>query len=126
MQQQNQNVVLTLDNFSRHYVEYQLKNVLLIVFFKPNLTAWIQPLNASIIHCVKVHYHQGQCRQVLDCNNAEEADIWAMDQLKAVCLMDCTWDNITMDTIMNCWRHTKILTERKEQALTRTDKVDQA
>jgi hypothetical protein len=74
MQQQNRNVVLTLDNFSGHYVEYQPKNVL-VVFFEPNLTAWIQPLNAGIIRCVKAHYRRGQCRRALDCDDAEEADI---------------------------------------------------
>jgi hypothetical protein len=125
MQQQKCNVVLTLDNFSGHYVKYQPRNVL-VVFFKPNLTAWIQLLDASIIHCVKVHYRQEQCRQALDWDDAGEEDIWVMDQLEAMRLMDCAWDNVTVDTIVNCWGHTKILPSPKQRAQQGTGEVSQA
>ena len=55
MQVQGQNVCLHLDNFSGHRISYNPMNVKLL-FFKPNLTAWVQPLNAGIICCFKAHY----------------------------------------------------------------------
>jgi hypothetical protein len=125
MQQQSHNVILTLDNFSGHYIEYQPKNVL-VVFFEPNLTAWIQPLDAGIIHCVKVHYRREQCHWALDRDDAREEDIWVMDQLEAMRLMDCAWDNVTVDTIVNCWDHMKILPSPEEQAQQGTGEVSQA
>jgi hypothetical protein len=90
-----------------------------------NLTAWIQPLDTGIICCVKAHYWQEQCCWALD-QDAGEEDIWVMDQLEAMCLMDCAWDNITVDTIVNCWGHTKILPSPKEQAQQGMGEVSQA
>jgi hypothetical protein len=57
MQKQKRKVCLYLDNFSGHYISYEPMNVELI-YFKPNLTAWVQPLDAGIIHCFKAHYQQ--------------------------------------------------------------------
>ena len=49
---QNRKVYLHLDNFLGHYIFYELINVELI-YLKPNLMAWVQPLDAGIIHCFK-------------------------------------------------------------------------
>lgn len=44
-------VALTLDNFAGHKITYEPTNIELI-YFEPNLTPYVQPLNAGIIWSV--------------------------------------------------------------------------
>ena len=60
MHQQNRNVCLTMDNFSTHKIAYQPMNIK-IIFFEPNLTPFLQLLDAGIIHCFKAHYQRSFC-----------------------------------------------------------------
>ena len=55
MRSQNWHICLTLDNFSAHYVSYE-PQIIWLVFFEPNLTSFVQPLDARIIHFFKAHY----------------------------------------------------------------------
>jgi hypothetical protein len=43
MQNQNQHIYFTLDNFSGHNIQYKPQNIRL-VFFEPNMTSFVQPL----------------------------------------------------------------------------------
>lgn len=71
MHQQNWNVCLTLDNFLSHDINYEPTNIW-IVFFEPNLTAFMQPLDAGVIQCFKAHYRQAFCQCALDLDDAGE------------------------------------------------------
>ena len=48
-------VTLTINNFPGDMITYKPTNTKL-VYFEPNLTPYIQPLDAGIIQCFKVHY----------------------------------------------------------------------
>ncbi|KAF7720678.1 hypothetical protein EC973_006540 [Apophysomyces ossiformis] len=52
-------VVLVLDNFAGHYVEYEPSNVELL-FLPLNTTLHTQPLDGRIIHTFKAHYKRYQ------------------------------------------------------------------
>jgi hypothetical protein len=80
-----------------------------MIFFEPNLTAWIQPLDAGIIRCLKAHYRGEQCARALDLDEAGEADIWEMNQLESMLMCKAAWRAVSSATIANCWRHTAIL-----------------
>jgi hypothetical protein len=71
MGQQNHKVCLTVDNFSAHEIAYQPKNMQ-IKYFGPNLTSFVQPLDAGIIRCVKAHYCHSFCHRALDLDDAGE------------------------------------------------------
>ena len=60
MHLQNRKIILLLDNFSGHNIDYSPTNIRL-VFFAPNMTAFIQPLDAGIIRCFKAHYRALFC-----------------------------------------------------------------
>jgi hypothetical protein len=107
MHQQNHYICLTLDNFSGHRITYQLTNVH-IEFFEPNLTAFIQPLDAGIICCFKAHYHQGLCQHALDLNDVGKQDIYNIILLKAMLMANEAWDSISSATVEHCWNHTRI------------------
>lgn len=110
MRNQNRKVCLLIDNFSGHYIPYEPKNIE-IVFFEPNLTAFIQPLDAGVIRCFKAHYRNAFCMRALDLDEAGEHDIYKVDLLEAMLMAQEAWDSIEATTIQNCWNHTGIQRE---------------
>jgi hypothetical protein len=56
-----------MDNFSGHDVGYDPKNIK-IIFFAPNLTAWIQPCDAGIIRNFKALYRIAYVLNELEMN----------------------------------------------------------
>ena len=55
MRASNRHVLLLLDNFSGHCVEYSPTNIELI-FLPPNSTSKVQPLDGGIIKAFKAHF----------------------------------------------------------------------
>src|SRR3954453_24062640 len=102
MRQQNRKVCLTVDNFSGHEFAYQPTNVQL-EFFEPNLTSFVQPLDAGIIRCFKAHYRRAFCHCALDLDDAGERDIYNINLLEAMLMAKEAWDAITPTMIENCW-----------------------
>jgi len=107
MRVQKRKVCLHLDNFSGHYISYEPTNVELI-YLKPNLTAWVQPLDAGIIRCFKAHYRQRFCQEALKRDASGEADIYSFNLLETLHMAHDAWDDVTPETIKNCWKHTGI------------------
>ena len=110
MRQQNHHVCLVLDNFSGHYIDYEPMNVKM-VYFAPNLTPWVQPLDAGIICCFKAHYCRRFCGNALKRDDLGEADIYNIDLLQVLQMATAAWEDITPETIKNCWKHTGIQRE---------------
>ena len=107
MQAQKRKVCLHLDNFSGHYISYEPMNVELI-YLKPNLMAWVQPLDAGIICCFKAHYRQQFCQEALKRDVSGKADIYSFNLLETLHMARDAWDDVTPETIKNCWNHTGI------------------
>ena len=107
MRAQNRNVCLHLDNFSGHYIPYEPTNVEL-VFFRLNLTAWVQPLDAGIIRCFKAHYQRQFCQEALKRDISGIVDIYSFDLLEVLHMASNAWDNVTAEMIKNCWNHADI------------------
>jgi len=107
MRKQKRKVCLHLNNFSGHYVSYEPMNVELI-FFKPNLTSWVQPLDAGIIRCFKAHYRRQFCQEALTRDSSGQADIYSFNLLETLHMACDAWDDVTAETIKNCWDHADI------------------
>jgi hypothetical protein len=107
MQRQNRHVCLLLDNFSGHYIDYEPTNVKM-VYFAPNLTPWVQPLDAGIIRCFKAHYRKRFCKNALQRDELGEADIYKINLLQVLQMAAAAWDDVTPKTIENCWNHAGI------------------
>ncbi|GAA5878265.1 hypothetical protein JCM1840_002366 [Sporobolomyces johnsonii] len=103
-------IILLMDNFSGHRVPYQPKNIK-IVFFIPNITAFVQPCDAGIIRTLKALYCRSFCERALDHDDAGEREIYKIDILEAMLLMNAAWTKVSKSTIANCWAHTGILSE---------------
>ena len=85
MKQMNQKILL--DNFSGHkWHKEVIMNIK--VFFSPNLTPFVQPADAGIIRCLKVIF----CKLILCCSldheDEGEVNIFAIDQLEAMWLLE--------------------------------------
>jgi hypothetical protein len=107
MRQENRNVCLHLDNFSGHYIDYEPTNVR-IVYFGPNLTSWVQPLDAGIIRCFKAHYRQRFCKSALERDELGEVNIYGINLLQVLQMATAAWDDVSPETIRNCWKHAGI------------------
>jgi len=53
MKQTNRKILLLLDNFSGHKWREEKVTNIEVLFFSPNLTPFVQPADAGIIHCLK-------------------------------------------------------------------------
>ena len=107
LQLKNHQITLTLDNFTGHTIQYQLKNIMLI-YFKPGLTLHIQPLNVGIIHCFKAHYQHQFCLCTIEWDDSKEQDIYKVNFLEVIMMAKRVWKSVSSMTIQNCWNHTDI------------------
>ncbi|KAF8227377.1 hypothetical protein L208DRAFT_1297022 [Tricholoma matsutake] len=104
MRNENRHICLTLDNFLGHDIQYQPQNIRLL-YFEPNMTSSVQPLDAGIIRCFKARYHREFCLRMIKRDETGEHDINLMEGM----LMACTaWRQVEVSNIKNCWNHAKI------------------
>src|SRR5882672_447493 len=99
---QNRHILLSVNNFTGHGIAYNPRNIL-IEFFEPNLTAYVQPLDAGIICCFKAF-----CIHAIDLNDAGESNIYKINLLEAMTMAKAAWKDVTKETIVNCWNHMQI------------------
>jgi hypothetical protein len=108
MRQQKRHILLLLDNFSGHTIHYQPTHIQ-IEFFEPNMTSFVQPLDAGIIQCFKAHYRRAMCIRTLDKDEADKREIYKVDLLEAMLMAKEAWAVVSVQTNKNCWKHTGIL-----------------
>ena len=101
---QKRHVHLWLDNFSGHSTSYMLTNICMEMF-KPNMTSFIQPLDAGIIHCFKAHYRRIFCLHAIDLDEAGEENIYKINLLEVMLTVKEAWACVSQETIKNCWAH---------------------
>ena len=121
MKRTNRKILLLLDNFSGHKWHKETITHIKVIFFSPNLTPFVQPADAGIIRCLKAIFRKLILRRSLDREDAGEIDIFAINQLEAMRLLEEAWKSIKQSTIVNCWRHTGILPSNDEEASSSRD-----
>jgi len=107
MRNPGRNIIMLIDNFSGHFIKYEPRNIHL-EYFEPNLTSFVQPCDAGIIHCVKAHYRRAYCLRAIELDEADEHDIYKINLLEAMLMVKGAWDAVTAETIKHCWEHTGI------------------
>src|ERR1700761_4879148 len=98
MHLQNRKIVLLIDNFSGHNIEYHPTNIRM-EFFAPNMTPFVQPLDARIIRCFKAHYHTLFCQHALDLDTIREENIFKINIREAMLMAKAAWDAVHPTTI---------------------------
>ena len=115
MKAQNRKVLLLLDNFSGHAVDYVPTNVELL-FLPPNTTSHLQPLDGGIIRAFKAHFKKKQYRKAYQYvgmlqNGHQDVvgpvdKVFEVDQLQAMKWAREAWKAVSEETIKNCWNST--------------------
>lgn len=98
----NRRILLFIDNCTAHVSVTGLTNTWLI-FFPPNCTSRLQPADQGITQNLKVYYRQAMIRRMLQYLD-EDQPIKAIDLKDATFMLAKAWDNVSPDTIQNCWR----------------------
>lgn len=94
-----------MDNFAGHKISYEPTNIQ-IEYFEPNLTSFVQPLDAGIIRNLKAIYRRMFCERALDLDDADEPDVFKINLLEAMLQTKEAWASVKAESIANCWRHT--------------------
>jgi len=110
MRNENRHICLILNKFSGHFIVYEPRNIQL-EFFEPNLTSFVQPLDAGIIRGFKAHYRRAYCARALDLDEAGESDIYKINLLEAMCMARKAWKSVDKTTLKNCWKHAAVQLE---------------
>jgi hypothetical protein len=114
MVRQRRKCLVLLDNFSGHQWNEENVQQTNVEFFSPNLTPYVQPMDAGIIRTLKAKYKKAILERSLEMEEAGEDNIFKIDQLQAMRILQRAWDDIPAQTIANCWKHTGITPPSEE------------
>ena len=109
MRLQRRHILLYLDNAPSHPQNASMSNVK-VVFFPPNTTSKLQPLDQGIIQNFKVLYRKSLLRHVL-CQLSGDSPVSTADISKSVNVLHaCQWvstaaKQVKAQTISNCFYH---------------------
>lgn len=108
MEQQGRRILLLLDNAPVHPCDVELSNIELM-YFPPNVTSKLQPLDQGIIKAFKDHYKKKLNEMInfsLDCDENRTYN----DLIKGFKLYDSiklileAWNNVSRITVINCFK----------------------
>lgn len=102
MKAAKRHILLFIDNCTAHVSVTGLTNTRLI-FFPSNCTGRLQPADQGIIQNLKVYYRQAIIRRMVQYLD-EDRPIKEIDLEDATFMLAKAWDNVSPDTIHNCWR----------------------
>ncbi|QRW22215.1 tigger transposable element-derived protein 6 [Rhizoctonia solani] len=109
MESQGCQILLLCDNTSSHKHDPACTPNIEVYYLPPNLTSWIQPMDAGIIRNFKSNYCWLHTKFVLDCKAAGTLNPYKVHQLDTMHLSQQAWDKVSASSIWNCWQHTGIL-----------------
>jgi transposase len=115
----SEHVLLILDNCPSHKINGLALSNVDVHFLPPNTTSKIQPMDAGIIMSFKRHYRHLHIKWILNqIEGGEDIKDLKMDVLQAIQFIIKSWEEVSPQTIHNCWRHTNILSDRMNVDLT--------
>src|SRR3989440_1894227 len=104
---QHRKILVLVDNAASHIVSEELEHVK-VHFLPPNTTPYLQPCDAGIINSFKAHYRKLYLQCVLEAMDASK-EIPRLNVKEAIGFSSEAWQNVTRQTIINCWRKTEIV-----------------
>jgi len=118
----NLKVLLIIDNCSSHRIDINLKCIE-ILFLPPNLTSMLQPLDQGIIKCFKNFFTSKKLCDIIERIESGEDAFDSYNRLTvkdAIIYIKFAWEEITKETIVNCFKHAKWYSEA-ENSLPKID-----
>jgi hypothetical protein len=111
MRQQGRHVVLLMDNFSAHVkaLESFTPTNVTPIFFAPNLTSHVQPLDQGIIRAFNAHYQLRKTQHTIGKLDTSTVKPWDSSIREGMSFAKDAWDSVKPSTCTNCFRHAGIL-----------------
>ena len=112
-------IALLIDNCPAHPSTSDLTNVQL-VFLPPNTTSVLQPMDQGVIRSLKAHYRGRVVRwlcRALD-KTTTLPKIYIVQAMK---ILVSSWEAVSAQTIVNCFRKTGIIPEAQNAVITDAD-----
>ena len=108
LQKQKKKICLLLDNCSAHKIDDPGLQCIELVFLPPNTTSAIQPLDQGIIKNFKHFYRRRMLQKIVLAIDADENSTAtevarSISALDAVNFMSAAWNDVSTDTIRNCF-----------------------
>lgn len=100
---QNRRIVLFIDNCTAHNTIRVMENVK-VVFFPPNMTSVVQPMDQGVIKNFKHFYRRLVVQNILSGAYLDEHEKIKINILQAARMCNSAWDQVTQKTIANCFR----------------------
>ncbi|PWW79525.1 CENP-B protein, partial [Tuber magnatum] len=75
-----------------------------LVYLPTNTTSFLQPLDTRIIASFKAAYRRCYAQFIIEHFNTHGNVLSKQDILQAIYLIASTWESVTQDTIVHCWR----------------------
>ncbi|GES95900.1 CENP-B homolog protein 2-like [Rhizophagus clarus] len=98
-----------------------------VAFLPPNTTSHLQPLDAGVIKSFKAHYKRNYCRHILKLfEERKDINKEKVNIKEAVDYLADAWENVSGDTIFNCWVKTGILPSTTDNDIADATQVQQA
>lgn len=105
-------ILMIIDNCTAHPVITNLKAIQL-EFLPPNVTSVLQPLDQGVIQCFKSNYRKMLVRRMIAA--MENENLYEIDVLGAMHLAKSAWNDVSKETIANCFRHAGFKTKEEFQ-----------
>jgi len=131
---QNKKILLLVDNASSHINSQQGNSDVTqpnlthveVAFLPPNTTSHLQPLDAGVIKSFKAHYKRNYCRHILKLfEEGKDINKEKVNIKEAVDYLADAWENVSSDTIFNCWVKTGILPSTNDNDIANATQIQQ-
>jgi hypothetical protein len=97
-----------------------------VAFLPPNTTSHLQPLDAGVIKSFKAHYKRNYCRHILKLfEEGKDINKEKVNIKEAVDYLADAWENVSSDTIFNCWVKTGILPSTNDNDIANATQIQQ-
>ena len=111
---QNRKVVLIIDNCPAHPAIGGLKAIQLC-FLPPNTTAVTQPMDQGVIRSLQAKYRSRLMKLIIKAIDSNK-DIPKINVLDAMKLLTLSWEDVTENTVQNCFAKARISTDDQLRA----------
>lgn len=104
----DEKAILLIDNAPSHPSEDQLKSddgKIITLFFPPNVTPLLQPMDQNVIRLTKLHYRSSLLSTIIRNDSDDVKGLIKNLTLKdAILNLLNAWEKVSMETIVKCWK----------------------
>lgn len=118
-QRENRKIAMIIDNCPAHPDVQDISNVTLI-FLPPNTTSASQPMDQGVIKCLKALYRRRLVKLMIRCLD-QGKDLPKISIIRGMELLSSSWEDVSKETVVNCFRKAKISAEDQIDAIEDND-----